>query len=107
MRKKTIGALYFIGLTFWIVSLVIFILVLATSRSQLNIGPLVAEIVIGWIGGILMMISWVGALINSARAGQWKWFLWVFFLSVFVLGVYLFRGPDPYKKAGNESVPLM
>ena len=94
MQKKTIGIFYFAGLALWFLSLIIFFLTLASSHSQLNVGSLIIEILVGWIGGILMVISWVGALTNSARCSNWKWFLWLFFFSVFALGVYLYKGPD-------------
>ncbi len=103
MRKKTIGIFYCVGLILWIISLIMFIQLLAAGHSQFNIGRLIVEIVIGWIGGILIVISLVGALINSAKVGRWGWFTCLFLLSFFALAAYLFAGPVPASNAGSSS----
>ncbi len=62
-RKKTIGIFYCVGLILWLVSLMLFIQLLTTGHPQLNLSQLLVEIVIGWIGGILIVIS-LSSLLN-------------------------------------------
>lgn len=106
MRKKTIGIFYGVGLFFWIISLIMFIQVLAARPSHLDGGWVMVEIGIGWIGGMLICISLVGALINLAKVGRWGWFIGLFLLSVFALPAYLFAGPGPTSNASRSSSPF-
>lgn len=103
MRKKTIGIFYCVGLFLWVVSLILFIQLVAAGHSQLNMSKLMVEIVIGWIGGILIVIALMGALINSAKAGRWGWFVCLLLLSFFSIAAYLFTGPVPTSNAGSSS----
>lgn len=104
MRKKSIGIFYCVDLVLWLVGLILFIQLLASGHSQLNVSRLFVEIMFGWIGGILIVISLVGALINSAKVGRWGWVICLLLLSFFALAAYLFTGPVPASNAGNSSI---
>ena len=50
------------------------------------------------IGGILALIAWIGALINSAKANRWGWFVCLIIFSGITMLVYLFAGPVPARQ---------
>lgn len=51
------------------------------------------------VAGILAFISWVGALIKTARLGQWVWFILVLLLggTGIMMLIYIFAGPTEPK----------
>jgi fluoride ion exporter CrcB/FEX len=109
MRKQTIVILYGLGLLLWIISVVLFIqlIVSLSGYAQPNGEMLVIEIVVGLSGGLLMMASLIGTLINLCKAGQWDWFLCLLFLSIFAIPVYVLTGPTPQDNTGKENTPLV
>lgn len=45
-------------------------------------------------GGVLAGISWIGALICTARLGRWSWFICLLLFSGIALLPYIFIGPQ-------------
>ncbi len=88
MRKMTIACFYISGMVLWIT-----FGLLATNGVQSDVRLVVGENILSIIGAMLFLVSWGGALGNSARAGRWDWFFGLFFLSVLALIAYLFVGP--------------
>jgi hypothetical protein len=98
MHKKTVTIFYVIGLALWI-----FGGLLLNSHPQQNAVLTAGEMAMTMVGTILFFVAWVGALVNSAKAGRWGWFFCLFFLSIFALIVYFFVGPGPTPKSGESS----
>jgi hypothetical protein len=65
---------------------------------------LVAFLVYG-VGGILAFVAWLGALIKTARLGQWLWFVLVLLLSWtgIMMLVYIFAGPTKPANSGQMA----
>ena len=51
-------------------------------------------IIMSMIGGIMYMISWFGAILNSIKAGRWGWTIFVLLPFFLPLIIYCFAGPD-------------
>jgi hypothetical protein len=98
MHRKTIALLYPLGLLFVIGSQLFL-----KSTPQPNIVFTVGGSVVSIAGGILIMISWIGSLINSAKTGRWGWFLCLLFFALFTLIVYIFAGPDSTQETRDDS----
>jgi hypothetical protein len=98
LRRKTIAFLYPIGLVLGIGGTFL------NHASQSNVLLVLLGTVLSMAGSLLLLISLVGALINSAKAGRWGWFLSLLFLSLFALVVYLFAGPESFPEE-NENIP--
>ncbi len=98
MRKKTIIFLYPLGLILGVTGQI-----LLKNYSHLNIALVFGESIMSLAGGTLIIIFWIGALINSAKVGRWGWFIFLFFLSIFALIVYIFAGPDPAQRTSESS----
>lgn len=45
-------------------------------------------------GLVLACISWIGALIRTARLGSWRWFVCLLLFSGIALLLYIFIGPQ-------------
>lgn len=109
MRKKTIAILFIIGIVVAIIGGVFFGVAsasiatagLATGATQDSVNAAVAaasgQILIGGIilaiGGICSTISWIGALVATARQGRWGWFVCVLLLTGLGELIYLIAGP--------------
>jgi hypothetical protein len=89
MRKKTIAWFFIIGL------------VLAAVGSGINGAGMVAStksviltgVALTGIGAILLLVSWIGALVAIGKQSRWGWFVLVFLLSGIGELIYLIGGP--------------
>jgi hypothetical protein len=64
-------------------------------------------IVGGMIGGL---VSWIGALLDTARLGSKTWFIALLLLGIFNFGIlamiaYVIAGPDSTGQAARRSAP--
>jgi len=106
MERKTSRNLYLIGLVAEIVGIILFTIgttaALATTNSDgtvsaaggtsFSILGLIAILLLV-VGGILAFVAWIGALIKTARLGQWLWFILLIVFSGITMLVYIFAGP--------------
>src|ERR1700676_117258 len=76
ISKKTIAFLYSLGLGLVITG------ALLNKSSQLDVVLVIGGTAMSITGGILVMISWIGALLNSAKASRWGWAIFLFFLAL-------------------------
>lgn len=116
MSKKTIAFLYVPGIILAIIGYVFIFMAAAaaapaiqaaTTPAALQAAAATATSPLGLaltgIGGILLFISWIGALVATARLGRWGWFCVVLLLSwLFTIAelIYLIAGPN-VKSAGQ------
>jgi hypothetical protein len=52
---------------------------------------------LAFIGVILAIIAWIGALIKTAKLGRWGWFVCLIIFSGITLLIYIFWGPTTPK----------
>lgn len=97
IRKQTIALFYPLGLTLVITGIFL------KNLPQPDAFLVVVGTVLSMAGGILVMISWIGALLNSVKMGRWGWVICLLFLALFALIVYLFAGPDPTRTSSESS----
>jgi hypothetical protein len=98
MSKKTIGALYFIGVLVELVGVYLVLANLANYASDVIAqGWVYIGIIILVLGGIPGLIAWIGALVNLSRAQLWAWFVLMFFFGGIMLLIYLLSDPQPLK----------
>lgn len=98
MSKTLSRTLYVLGILVWIIGGCLLLRSLVGSAllpylahsvtTTLGICALVA-------GGVLACISWIGALIRTARLGRWRWFVCLLLFSGVALLLYIFIGPPP------------
>lgn len=89
MRKRTIAWLYIIGI------------ILAAAGGGVNgagmaaqtMGVILTGVIISAIGIIVVLVSWIGALVATARQGRWGWFVLVLLLNGLGELIYLIAGP--------------
>jgi hypothetical protein len=75
-----------------------------TAGAGVGIMLIIAFIV--WaVAGILSFIAWLGALIKTARLGQWLWFILLLVLSWtgIMMLVYIFAGPTKPADSGQMA----
>jgi hypothetical protein len=128
MRKKTIAILFIIGIVLGIIGGVFFGIAsagIATATLAANTAgatqdsinaavaaagasaavPLLVGGIILAIAGILSTISWIGALVATAKQGRWGWFVCVLLLTGLGELIYLIAGPS--LNAGPAAVQQM
>lgn len=103
MRKKTIAYLYVPGVILVIIGVILAVAAVAGSVSvgangaaqigQVNGGMALGSGIAYAIGVILLVISWIGALIATARQGRWGWFVCILLFSGIAELIYLIAGP--------------
>lgn len=89
MRKRTIAWLFFIGILFAVVGGGVNVGGMATTMK----GVILAGASVSAIGILLVLVSWIGALVATGRQGRWGWFVLVFLLSAIGELIYLIAGP--------------
>lgn len=112
MERKTSRNLYLTGLVLAIIATVLFIVAGGTAAATANpdgtlntgagagLGVLVLVAIVGYIiAAILGTIAWIGALIKTARLGQWVWFVLLLLLGGIPMLIYIFAGPTEAKAA--------
>lgn len=58
-------------------------------------GLLIGGALIGSLGGIVLLVARIGALIELGKAQEWVWFILVLLFGWIVLLIYLIAGPKP------------
>ncbi|HEY1352601.1 MAG TPA: hypothetical protein VGF67_23520 [Ktedonobacteraceae bacterium] len=66
---------------------------LSTLSSMHNPGLVLAGLAALIVAGLLVLISWIGALVRTAQLGRWGWFVCLIVLSGITLLIYIFAGP--------------
>jgi asparagine N-glycosylation enzyme membrane subunit Stt3 len=66
---------------------------LSTLSSMNNPGLVLAGLAAVIVAGLLVLISWIGALVRTAQLGRWGWFVCLIVLSGITLLIYVFAGP--------------
>src|SRR5258708_4505684 len=115
MRKKLITWFFVPGIILWIVGFAMSVIAAASivsaaqaaqaagTTAQVSSGTagmgLVASVLI-FIGVVLYLVSWIGALVATGKQSRWGWFVCISLLSPIAELVYLFAGPGlPAKTA--------
>lgn len=105
MRKKTIAILFIVGIIVSIIGSVLFTAGAASAvtvspdgvaqaTGAVNPGLFFGGIALLVIASIMTLISWIGALIATARLGRWGWFVCVLILTGLGELIYLIAGPS-------------
>lgn len=111
MERKTSRNLYLVGLVLAIIATVLLIVgggvaagatnpdgsVSTSAGASLGIMLIVASLVYV-VAAIFAAIAWIGALVKTAKLGQWVWFILLLVINVTML-VYIFAGPTEPKVA--------
>jgi hypothetical protein len=113
MERKTSRNLYLASLVIAIVGFVLLIVAGGFASSLSNTSSTSAGAGVGImaivsallfiVAGILATIAWVGALIKTARLGQWVWFVLLLLFSGIMMLVYIFAGPTEPKTAAMAA----
>lgn len=110
MERSTSRNLYLIGLVLGIIGAVLYFVAAAQSLNAdgtVNVSngsatlALVGILVI-IVGGIFSLIAWIGALIKTAKLGQWVWFILLLVINITML-VYIFAGPTKPANSGQMA----
>ncbi|HEY7342028.1 MAG TPA: hypothetical protein VH591_14205 [Ktedonobacterales bacterium] len=116
MERSTSRNLYLIGLVLEIVGIILFIVgttaAIATSdangvpsdagATSFGILGLIAILVLA-VGGVLALVAWIGALVKTAKLGQWLWFILLIVFSGITMLVYIFAGPTQPANSGQMA----
>lgn len=118
MRRKTLAILTFISLGFVLVTLVASTIVTAATAVYCSSpnpndcppptlppsAPPLALMIVSGLGevlmvaaGVLLIITWIGALIKQAKQQQWAWFVCTLLFSPLCLWIYLLAVPEAPK----------
>jgi len=116
MERKTSRNLYLIGLVLEIVGIILFTIgtgaAIATANSDGTVSAAggtsfsilsLISILLLVVGGILAFVAWIGALVKTARLGQWLWFILLIVFSGITLLVYIFAGPTQPANSGQMA----
>jgi len=99
MTRASTAKLYIGGFVIWLIGVVIVFGSMAASQGSNQPG---AGAAIGYIlaaaGGLAMLVGWIFALIRTAQAKRWGWFiallvLGLIGLQIIVMAAYLIAGP--------------
>ena len=109
MSKSTSRTLFLLGLLIWVIGAVVFGMSPDGSKLISNPGNITGfQQVTGLmatggylvmaLGGILILLSWIGGLVRTAVLGRWGWFIVLLILGligllVLIQLVYVFLGP--------------
>lgn len=117
MERKTSRNLYLVGIVLFIVASVLLVVASGAAVATANpdgtintgagtgLGILaIVSTLLFIVGGILATIAWVGALIKTARLGQWMWFVLLLIFSGITMLIYIFAGPTQPKAVAAPSM---
>ena len=117
MERKTSRNLYLTGIVLFIVATVLLVgasgAAVATANPDGTISTgtgtglgilAIVSTLLFIVGGILATIAWVGALIKTARLGQWMWFVLLLIFSGITMLIYIFAGPTQPKAVAAPSM---
>jgi hypothetical protein len=116
MERKTSRNLYLIAILLEIVGIILFTIgttaAIATANSDgtvsaaggtsFSILGLIAILLL-IVGSVFALIAWIGALIKTARLGQWLWFILLIVFSGITMLVYIFAGPTQPANSGQMA----
>jgi hypothetical protein len=122
MRKSRTGLIFIVGIVAAIVGGVLFGTGAGASQqmtSQLAAGDYGSlsqtggiGLVIAGIGGLLIFISWISALIRTAIIGRWGWFVVMLLLGLLIsplmwlwMLIYLIGASDHSRMAQRPMAP--
>lgn len=107
MSKSLIRAFYVIGLVLGLIGapLIVFSFMGSTFSQQAITGPMtlisighlplfILGIVIAVLASLLIASAWIAALINTAQAQRWGWFVGLLVFTGVTLLAYILVGPD-------------
>jgi hypothetical protein len=101
MRKSRSRNLYLIGVLLVIAGLFLRLIDLSNHvnpSTGVVTGSTPAVILIAGLllllGGILMTVAWIGALMRTAQLQRWGWFVCLLVLSGITMLAYIFAGPE-------------
>lgn len=125
MERKTSRNLYLGGIVLAIIATILIVVASVIAAANATTGPdgqsqvpdsittvlailTIAAAAIYVIGAILAIVAWIGALIKTARLGEWVWFILLLILggTGIMMLVYIFAGPTQ-PKAVAASAPGM
>lgn len=125
MERKTSRNLYLGGIVLAIIATILIVVASVIAAANATTGPdgqsqvpdsittvlailTIAAAAIYVIGAILAIVAWIGALIKTARLGEWVWFILLLILggTGIMMLVYIFAGPTQ-PKAVTASAPGM
>ena len=111
MERKTSRNLYLVGLVLAIIATVLLIVgggvAAGATNSDGSVSPaagtslgimLIVAFLVYIVAAVFALIAWIGALIKTAKLGQWVWFILLLVINVTML-VYIFAGPTEPKVA--------
>ena len=107
MSKRTTTRWY-IGA--WVIYVTVFVALLMSARSAGATGStapsagMVAGYVVLGVTGIVMLVTWIGALIKLAKERAWGWVVALVLLHLFGLGIV---GMVAYAVGGPEDEDLV
>jgi hypothetical protein len=96
MAKPTIAIFWVAGLLFAAIGA---IMILQLPLQEIE-APLTAQsrtlipALVLFVGGVANLIAWIGALVLSARLGEWAWFVGMLIFGDIALLIFLIFGPD-------------
>ncbi len=125
MERKTSRNLYLGGIVLAIIATILIVVASVIAAANATTGPdgqsqvpdsittvlailTIAAAAIYVIGAILAIVAWIGALIKTARLGEWVWFILLLILggTGIMMLVYIFAGPTQPKMV-TASTPGM
>lgn len=97
MSRATVRKVFVTGLVVWVVGAVLFV-ISNSSAPAANDTLHSAGVMLAAIGGVIVFVSWILALIASAMLGRWGWFAVVLILGLIgllplMMIVYSLVGP--------------
>jgi hypothetical protein len=95
VERSTSRNLYLIGLLIVAIGLTPFFLAYLGAVQNLTaaIVASLAGVALLLVGGILMLLGYLGALVKLAQLSQWAWFALLLLFSVITMFTYIFAGP--------------
>lgn len=107
MSRATVRKVFVTGLVVWVVGGVL--LLLNLRAGQANVGYQAGVLLVG-IGALIEFVSWILALVASARLGRWGWFaltliLGLIGLLLIVMIVYSLVGPTRPREPRQRMAP--
>ncbi len=104
MTKSLVTKIYGGGFVVWLIGL---ILVFASQQS--GAGATIGYILVG-LGALALLVGWIMALILTAQAKRWGWFvallvLGLIGLQLIIMLIYLIAGPGR-EEAAPAAAPM-
>lgn len=111
MERKTSRNLYLASILLFIVGIVLFIVAGGAASANTNSTSVgagagimaIVSLLLYIVAAVLATVAWVGALIKTAKLGQWIWFVLLLLFSGIMMLVYIFAGPTEPKTAAMAA----